>query len=110
MNAPEPVVAQTPRPMPHVMNTYGRLPIAMSHGRGCWLWDTEGRKYLDGLGGILADPQDMPRVDAAVTLRVSLILKVLSRGLIDAGGQPEAGSSPAGIAPTPAHPARGVVR
>ena len=52
MNAPEPVVAQTPRPMPHVMNTYGRLPIAMSHGRGCWLWDTEGRKYLDGLGGI----------------------------------------------------------
>ncbi len=40
------------RPMPHVMNTYGRLPIALSHGRGCWLWDTEGRKYLDGLGGI----------------------------------------------------------
>jgi acetylornithine aminotransferase len=37
---------------PHVMKTYGRLPIALSHGRGCWLWDTEGRKYLDGLGGI----------------------------------------------------------
>jgi acetylornithine aminotransferase len=52
MNAPEPVVAPTLRPMPHVMNTYGRLPIAMSHGRGCWLWDTEGRRYLDGLGGI----------------------------------------------------------
>jgi len=52
MNAPEPVVVQTPRPMPHVMNTYGRLPIALSHGRGCWVWDTEGRKYLDGLGGI----------------------------------------------------------
>ena len=39
-------------PMPHVMNTYGRLPIAPSHGRGCWVWDTQGRKYLDGLGGI----------------------------------------------------------
>ena len=38
--------------MPHVLNTYGRLPIALSHGKGCWLWDTEGRKYLDGLGGI----------------------------------------------------------
>ncbi|WP_201495662.1 aspartate aminotransferase family protein [Rubrivivax sp. A210] len=38
--------------MPHVMNTYGRLPIALSHGRGCWVWDTEGRRYLDGLGGI----------------------------------------------------------
>jgi acetylornithine aminotransferase len=52
MNAPEPVVAPSLRPMPHVMNTYGRLPIALSHGRGCWVWDTEGRKYLDGLGGI----------------------------------------------------------
>ena len=41
-----------PATMPHVMNTYGRLPIALSHGRGCWVWDTEGRKYLDGLGGI----------------------------------------------------------
>ena len=37
---------------PHVMQTYGRLPIALSHGQGCWVWDTEGRKYLDGLGGI----------------------------------------------------------
>ena len=54
MNAPDATVfATTPtRPMPHVLNTYGRLPIALSHGQGCWLWDTEGRKYLDGLGGI----------------------------------------------------------
>ena len=41
-----------PATMPHVMNTYGRLPIGLSHGSGCWVWDTEGRKYLDGLGGI----------------------------------------------------------
>ena len=53
MNAPDATVFTTPtRPMPHVLNTYGRLPIALSHGQGCWLWDTEGRKYLDGLGGI----------------------------------------------------------
>ncbi|MBT9595861.1 MAG: aspartate aminotransferase family protein [Vitreoscilla sp.] len=38
--------------MPHVMNTYGRLPIALSHGQGCRVWDTEGRRYLDALGGI----------------------------------------------------------
>ncbi|MEI7465177.1 MAG: aspartate aminotransferase family protein [Burkholderiales bacterium] len=49
MNAPETVTAD---PEPHVMHTYGRLPMAMSHGRGCWVWDTEGKKYLDGLGGI----------------------------------------------------------
>ena len=36
----------------HVMNTYGRLPFALSHGRGCRVWDTEGRQYLDALGGI----------------------------------------------------------
>ncbi|MDB5877513.1 MAG: argD [Variovorax sp.] len=37
---------------PHVMNTYGRLPIALSHGQGCRVWDTNGRAYIDGLGGI----------------------------------------------------------
>ncbi|HEY1102433.1 MAG TPA: aspartate aminotransferase family protein [Burkholderiaceae bacterium] len=37
---------------PHVMNTYGRLPIAMSHGRGCRVWDVNGKEYLDALGGI----------------------------------------------------------
>jgi acetylornithine/N-succinyldiaminopimelate aminotransferase len=41
-----------PAAMPHVMNTYGRLPFALSHGRGCRVWDTEGREYLDALGGI----------------------------------------------------------
>jgi len=49
MNAPETAALD---PEPHVMHTYGRLPMAMSHGRGCWVWDTDGKKYLDGLGGI----------------------------------------------------------
>ena len=49
MNAPVPPVPPTE---PHVMQTYGRLPIALSHGQGCWVWDTAGRRYLDGLGGI----------------------------------------------------------
>ncbi|MFZ2388872.1 MAG: aspartate aminotransferase family protein [Polaromonas sp.] len=37
---------------PHVMNTYGRLPIALSHGQGCRVWDVNGKAYLDALGGI----------------------------------------------------------
>jgi acetylornithine/N-succinyldiaminopimelate aminotransferase len=37
---------------PHVMNTYGRLPIAVSHGKGCRVWDTNGKEYLDALAGI----------------------------------------------------------
>jgi len=47
MNAPV-----SPSSEPHVMQTYGRLPVALSHGQGCWVWDTDGRRYLDGLGGI----------------------------------------------------------
>jgi acetylornithine aminotransferase len=34
------------------MNTYGRLPVAMSHGKGLRVWDTNGKCYLDGLAGI----------------------------------------------------------
>lgn len=37
---------------PHVMNTYGRLPIALDHGQGCRVWDVNGKAYLDMLGGI----------------------------------------------------------
>ncbi|HEX3063709.1 MAG TPA: aspartate aminotransferase family protein [Usitatibacter sp.] len=36
----------------HLMQTYSPLPVAFARGEGCWLWDTEGRKYLDGLAGI----------------------------------------------------------
>jgi acetylornithine/N-succinyldiaminopimelate aminotransferase len=38
--------------MSHVMNTYARLPVALSHGDGSWVTDTEGKIYLDALSGI----------------------------------------------------------
>jgi acetylornithine/N-succinyldiaminopimelate aminotransferase len=38
--------------MSHVMNTYSRLPITFTHGKGVWVWDDAGRRYLDGLAGI----------------------------------------------------------
>jgi len=34
------------------MNTYGRVPIALSHGQGLRVWDVNGKRYLDALGGI----------------------------------------------------------
>jgi acetylornithine aminotransferase len=37
---------------PHVMNTYGRVPIALARGQGCRVWDVNGKEYLDALGGI----------------------------------------------------------
>ena len=34
------------------MKTYSPLPVTFTHGSGCWLWDSEDRKYLDALCGI----------------------------------------------------------
>jgi acetylornithine/N-succinyldiaminopimelate aminotransferase len=36
----------------HLMQTYSPQPVAFARGQGAWLWDTEGRKYLDALAGI----------------------------------------------------------
>jgi acetylornithine aminotransferase len=38
--------------MSHVMNTYARLPVAFARGEGCWLWDAQGKRYLDGMAGV----------------------------------------------------------
>lgn len=38
--------------MPHLMNTYGRLPVAFERGEGVWLFDEGGKAYLDALAGI----------------------------------------------------------
>ena len=35
-----------------LMTTYSRLPVAFSHGQGCWLYDVGGKKYFDALSGI----------------------------------------------------------
>jgi acetylornithine aminotransferase len=34
------------------MSTYARLPVQFERGEGVWLWDTEGKQYLDALSGI----------------------------------------------------------
>jgi acetylornithine/N-succinyldiaminopimelate aminotransferase len=36
----------------HVMQTYGRLPVAFVRGAGTHVWDSEGKQYLDFLGGL----------------------------------------------------------
>ncbi len=38
--------------MASLMASYGRLPISLTRGEGPWVWDTQGKRYLDGLGGI----------------------------------------------------------
>ena len=60
----------------HVMPTYGRLPFALSHGQGCWVWDTAGRRYLDGLAGIAVNTvgHAHPRLVAALQDQVAKLI------------------------------------
>ena len=36
----------------YVLQTYGRNPIAIDHGRGATLYDVEGKEYIDFASGI----------------------------------------------------------
>ena len=38
--------------MSHVMHTYNRLPVALERGAGSFVWDKQGKRYLDALCGI----------------------------------------------------------
>ena len=61
---------------PHTMNTYGRLPIALSHGEGVYLWDTNGKRYLDALAGIAVNTlgHNHPKLVPALHDQVSKII------------------------------------
>jgi acetylornithine aminotransferase len=61
---------------PHVMNTYGRLPIALSHGQGCRVWDVNGKSYIDALGGIAVNTvgHNHPRLVAALCDQIGKII------------------------------------
>ena len=62
--------------MSHVMNTYARLPVAFSHGEGAWLWDTEGKRYLDALSGIAVNTlgHAHPRFTAALNEQIGKMI------------------------------------
>ncbi len=36
----------------HILHTYNRYPVVLDHGEGMYLYDTEGKKYLDFAAGI----------------------------------------------------------
>ena len=61
---------------PHVMNTYGRVPIALSHGQGCRVWDINGKSYLDALGGIAVNTlgHNHPKLVPALQDQLSKII------------------------------------
>jgi acetylornithine aminotransferase len=58
--------------MSHVMNTYARQNVAFVRGEGVWLWDEQGRKYLDALAGIAVNTLGYahPRLTEALRRRL----------------------------------------
>ena len=61
---------------PHTMNTYGRLPIALERGDGCYVWDVNGKRYLDALAGIAVNTlgHNHPKLVPALQEQVARII------------------------------------
>jgi acetylornithine/N-succinyldiaminopimelate aminotransferase len=53
----------------YLMNTYRRPPLVFTHGRGCRLYDSEGREYLDFLGGIAVNALGHAQPDLVRVIR-----------------------------------------
>ncbi len=64
--------------MQHVMTTYGRQTIAFSRGEGSWLWDLEGRRYLDCVSGVAVNGvgHAHPRLVAAISAQAARAMHV----------------------------------
>ncbi len=45
-------VGSSPTAPTALMGTYQRLPLSIVRGKGCWVWDEKGKKYLDAVAGI----------------------------------------------------------
>ena len=69
----------------HVMQTYGRQPVAFVRGDGTRLWDSEGKEYLDFLGGLatVSLGHAHPTVAAAIAEQASTLLHVSNLYLND---------------------------
>src|SRR5579862_297745 len=61
-----------------LMHTYAEPPVTFVRGEGSWLWDTEGRRYLDFLSGLAVTSlgHAHPDVAAALAEQASTLLHV----------------------------------
>ncbi|HEY5993814.1 MAG TPA: acetylornithine transaminase [Gallionellaceae bacterium] len=64
--------------MSHLMNTYARQNVAFTHGEGVWLWDGNGKRYLDALAGIAVNTlgHAHPRYTAALNAQIGKLIHV----------------------------------
>lgn len=60
----------------HLMKTYAPQDVAFARGEGAWLWDTEGKRYLDALAGIAVNGlgHGHPRLVKAIAEQAARII------------------------------------
>ena len=60
------------------MKTYSRQPVTFVKGEGVWLWDTEGKRYLDALAGIAVNGlgHAHPKLVAAISQQAGRMMHV----------------------------------
>ena len=59
-----------------IMGTYSRFDVSMSFGKGCWLFDDKGNKYLDALSGIAVNTlgHSHPKLIAALSEQIKKLV------------------------------------
>ncbi|MGO9230457.1 MAG: aspartate aminotransferase family protein [Bryobacteraceae bacterium] len=60
----------------YLLQNYARYPLALARGKGCWVYDLEGRRYLDMLAGIgvTALGHSHPRITKVIREQAGLLI------------------------------------
>jgi acetylornithine/N-succinyldiaminopimelate aminotransferase len=61
-----------------LLNLFGRPQLVLDHGDGAWVWDVDGRRYLDLVGGIAVNAlgHNHPALVAAVSKQAGQLVHV----------------------------------
>ncbi len=62
--------------LPTIMNTYGRIPVSFTHGKGVYLYDADGNEYIDAISGIAVNAlgHAHPLVSEAISLQAGALI------------------------------------
>jgi acetylornithine aminotransferase len=67
----------SPQPAcPHLFQNYARQDVRFVRGRGVWLWDDAGRRYIDGFAGIAVNclGHAHPALVQAITIQAATLI------------------------------------
>ena len=61
-----------------ILHTYNRFPVVLDHGEGCYLYDTDGKEYLDFAAGIAVNAlgYHYPGYDEALKAQIDKLMHI----------------------------------